>query len=356
MYMVLEEVRQEINQIDEIMAELFEKRMKAVEQVIGYKLQNNLPILDSSREQIVIAKNLAYIKNDSYKPYYEDFIKNTMEISKQYQRQLSNNQTVGFQGTEGAFSHIALGRIFKGASTKSFATFEEVFKAVESGEIACGIIPFENSFTGEVGEVFDLLYKYDCHINEIYDLKISHNLLGVKGAKLSDIKQVYSHHQALSQCGDFFDKHSFELVPYPNTALAAKYVFECNDKSKAAVASSETAQIYSLDVLAKDINTSAENTTRFIVISKKLKTTGNRFNLLFTVEHSTGKLANVMQIIGKYGFNMESIKSKSLRDIPWQYYFYVELVGDCQSDEAKEMLCELKENCKELKLLGVYSK
>ncbi|MFZ2537471.1 MAG: chorismate mutase [Oscillospiraceae bacterium] len=354
--MLLEDARQEINQIDEKMAELFENRMKAVQQVISYKMQNNMPVLDWSREQLVIAKNLAYIKNDSYKPYYEDFIKYTMELSKQYQRKLSNSQTVGFQGTEGAFSHIALVRIFKQANTKSFATFEEVFKAVLSGEIACGIIPFENSFTGEVGEVFDLLYKYDCHINEIYDLKINHNLLGAKGAKLSDIKQVYSHHQALSQCGDFFDKHSYELIPYPNTALASKYISQCNDKSKAAVASSETAEIYSLDVLAKDINTSAENTTRFIVILKELKTTGNRFNLLFTLEHSTGELANVMQIIGNYGFNMESIKSKSLRNVPWQYYFYVELVGDSQSDEAKEMLCKLKENCKELKLLGVYAK
>ncbi|MEG0692265.1 MAG: chorismate mutase, partial [Oscillospiraceae bacterium] len=349
--MLLEDARQEINQIDEKMAELFERRMKAVEQIIAYKLQNNMPVLDSSREQLVILKNLAYIKNDTYKPYYEDFIKYTMELSKQYQRKLSNGQTVGFQGTEGAFSHIALKRIFKQVNTKAYATFEDVFKGVMSDEIACGIIPFENSFTGEVGEVLDMLYKYDCYINEIYDLKINHNLLGIKGTKLSDIKQVYSHHQALSQCGEFFNQYHYELVPYPNTALAAKYVSECGDTSKVAVASIETAEIYGLDVLVKDINTSAENTTRFIIISKELKSTGNRYNLLFTLEHSAGELANVMQIIGSYGFNMESIKSKSLHNVPWQYYFYVELVGDIKSDNSQKMLATLKENCKELNLL-----
>lgn len=357
--MLLDEARQDINKIDKEMAELFEKRMNAVEKVIKYKIENNKPVFDSSREKVVVSNNSKYIKNDKYKSYYENFIQRTMEISKQYQRSLLNKKTVGFQGVEGAFSHIALKHLFNDANyvkEKSYATFEQVFKAVISGEIACGIIPFENSFTGEVGEVLDLLYKYNCYINKIYDLKISHNLIGAKGASISDIKQVYSHHQALSQCGEYFDNYDFELIPYPNTALAAKYVSECNDKSKAAVASNETANIYSLDVLKNDINTSKDNTTRFIVISKNLKNVGNRFNLLFTLEHSAGQLANVIQIIGKYEFNMENIKSRSIHSVPWQYYFYVEIIGDIKSSNASKMIDELTENCKELKLLGVYEK
>lgn len=354
--MLLDDARQEINRIDETMAELFESRMKAVEQVISYKMQNDLPVLDSIREQMVIKRNLAYIQNESYRPYYEDFIKQTMELSKQYQRRLADGQRVGFQGTEGAFSHIALERIFKGADAKAYPRFEDVFKAVLSGDIACGIIPFENSFTGEVGEVLDLLYKYDCHINEIYDLKIHHHLMGIKGSRLSDIKQVYSHQQALSQCDEFLRQYPFELIPYTNTALAAKYVSGCGDKSKAAIASAETAEIYGLDLLKTDINTSDENATRFIIIAKELKARGNRFNMLFTLEHSTGALAKAMQIIGSYGFNMESIKSKSIHNIPWQYYFYVEIVGDLYSESATGMMERLKENCKELKLLGVYTK
>lgn len=356
--MLLDDARADINKIDKEMAELFERRMAAVEQVIRYKIENKLPILDESREQLVISNNLEHIKNAKYKAYYEDFIKNTMEISKQYQRRLSTADIVGYQGTEGAFSHIALHMLFQNSPVKekAFGTFEEVFKAVCSDKISCGVIPFENSYTGEVGEVLDLLYKYDCHISKIYDLKINQNLLGVKGASIEDIKQVYSHHQAISQCSEFLDSHGYECIPYANTALAAKHVFEENNKQKAAIASIYTAELYNLDVLRENINTSNENTTRFIVISKQASTEGNRFNLLFTLEHSAGSLANVMNIIGKYHFNMESIKSKSLHNIPWQYYFYVEIEGDINCDAAQDMLKKLNECCKVLKVLGVYSK
>ena len=178
----------------------------------------------------------------------------------------------------------------------------------------------------------------------------------MRGTKLSDVKQVYSHQQALSQCGAYFEQHNYELVPYVNTALAAQYVRGCKDRTKVAVASIETAEIYGLEVLVKDIHTSAENTTRFIVISKELKKVGNRFNLLFTVEHQTGALATIMQMIGSFGFNMESIKSKSIHHIPWQYYFYIEVVGDINSDKANKMIDSLKQNCKNLKILGVYTK
>ncbi len=351
------DARIEIDEIDKQMAQLFEKRMDSVKKVIAYKLQNNLPILDSQREQAVIEKNTAYVTNCEYVDYYKEFIQNLMQLSKQYQNYLSNERVIGFQGTDGAYSHIALNKIFKNVKTKSFVTFDEVFSAVEEGSVALGVLPFENSYTGEVLEVLDLLYKHNCSIIEIYDLKIQSNLLGVRGATIADIKQVYSHHQALSQSKKFLDCYNFELIPYYNTALAAKYVSECNDKTKAAVASPETAKLYNLSVLAENINTSAENTTRFIVISKSLEgVKGNRFNIIFTLDHAVGQLAKIMQIIGNFGFNMESIKSKSMHSLPWQYYFYVEIVGDVGSDVAKQLLIELKQNCREVKLIGVYSK
>lgn len=268
----------------------------------------------------------------------------------------TNKIIAGYQGTMGAFSHIASTKIFPEAELISYSNFEDVFSAVDRGEIPYGVIPFENSYTGEVGEVLDLLLKYDCHISGIYDLKIDQNLLGLKNAELSDIQLVYSHQQALSQCQAYLHEKNLETVPYANTALAAKYVSETEDIHKAAIASKETAELYGLKILVPNINTSRENTTRFIILTKKLTQGGNRFNLLFTVDHNAGQLAHVIQIIAEYGYNMESIKSRSLHSLPWQYYFYVEIVGELQSPETRKMLHEMKASCKEFKILGTYTR
>lgn len=350
----LEQARDSINNIDKQMAVLFEQRMDAVSRVLSYKQENSLPVFDAIREEQVVQNNTKLISTAEYMSYYIEFIKNLMDVSKQYQRSLLAKQSVGFQGTEGAYSHIALTKLFKDVKAKEYVTFEQVFEAVLNDEVYCGVVPFENSYTGEVGEVLDLLFKYNCHIREIYDLKIEHNLLGVKDAEFKDVKQVYSHHQAISQCKQYLDTLNVEAVPYHNTALAAKYISESGDKSKAAIASIETAKLYNLTVLAKNINTSTENTTRFIIISKEPQLKGTRFNMMFTLEHNAGQLARAMQIIGNYGFNMESVKSKSLHNLPWQYYFYVELVGDGYSEQAKAMRHELSSICKDIKLLGVY--
>ncbi|MEG0314166.1 MAG: chorismate mutase [Erysipelotrichaceae bacterium] len=351
----LEQARTNINTIDEKMAKLFEERMKCVEDVISYKLENNLPILDTNRENLVIEKNLTYINEDKYKEYYISYIKDVMAISRKYQKGLINKDVIGYGGTKGAFSHIAASYIFPYNKQKDYKSFEEVFIAIEEGEIERGVIPFENSYTGEVGEVLDLLNKYDVFIQQIYDLKVNQNLLVVKGTKYEDIKQVYSHPQAISQSAKFLKGRSFEIIPYGNTALAAKYVSETNDKSKAAIASKETAELYDLEILEENINTSSDNTTRFIVISKNNSCNGNRFNLLFTLKHDAGQLAKVMQVIKEKGFNMESIKSRSLHNEPWKYYFYVEIVGELQSINAKALIEELKVTCEKIKVLGSYT-
>lgn len=348
--------RARINEIDAQIAPLFEKRMRAVEDVIAYKIKHGLPIFDAAREDAVLERNAALIKNEAYRLYYMDFQRGVMQVSKQYQRSLISAGTIAYQGTEGAYASIALRKLFPHQKARSFETWEEVFAAVESGDAACGVVPFENSYTGEVGEVLDLLYRHDIYIREIYDLPIRHYLLGIPGASISEIKQVYSHSQALSQCREFLEPYRFEQIPYLNTALAAEYVAKEGDKSKAAIASEETAELYGLQVLKKNINTSNENTTRFIVVSREPGLTGNRFSLLFTVRHDAGQLAAVMQVIAQNGFNMECIRSKSMHDLPWQYYFYVEIVGDAASDEAKAMIEQIKPLCTQLKILGAYIK
>lgn len=354
---MLKEAREKINEIDRKMASLFEERMKAVEDVVSYKLENNLPVLDSTREKEVVERNLSLINEEKYKEYYKMFIKDMMDVSKKYQREIINPGAVGYQGVKGAFSHLALRNLFSDSKEKAFDTFEDVFKAVQDGEIKSGVIPFENSYTGEVGEVMDLLYSYDCCISEIYDMRINQNLLGVHGAKIEDIKSVYSKDQALFQCRDFLDKYDFEQIPYLNTAKAAEFIKEQNDKTKAAVASIETAKLYDLEVLQKNINSKKDNTTRFIVITKNKQSHGNRFSILFTLDNNAGQLAKAMQIVAKHGVNLESIKSKSLHNLAWQYYFYIEGVGDATSDEnVLKMIDELKEVCLKLKILGVYYK
>lgn len=352
----LEQARETINKIDKQMAELFEQRMKASEDVIAYKMDHNLEIFDPSREKQVIEHNKQYIHDENLREYYTLYQQYVMDISKRYQKRILHQDVIAYPGTFGSFSHIAAKEIFDGSKHCAYATFDEVFEAVINRDAHYGVVPFENSYTGEVGEVLDLLLNYDVHIMGMYDLKVDQNLLGVKGAKISDIKQVYSHRQGLSQCTQYLKGRNMELIPYPNTALAAEYVSKQGDKHKAAIASKETAEIFHLDLLEENINTSNENTTRFIIISTEPLSKGDRFNMLFTVHHDAGELANIMQLIAAHGFNMESIRSRSLHNKPWQYYFYVELVGNIQDDTSKQLLQEMEAACESFKLLGSYHK
>ena len=350
----LQQARAEINQVDAEMAALFERRMDAVRQVLEYKRAHGLPVLDTAREKEVIARAVARLRDPSLSEYYTRVLKKMMEVSRDYQSRQLESFRVGYPGVEGAFSHIAASRVYPGRTQRAFTTFEEVFAAVQNGTVDVGVVPFENSYTGEVGEVLDLLWRYDCHIIGRYDLDIRQNLLALPGARLEDLKQVYSHHQAISQCQQWLSGHSFEVIPYPNTALAAKYVSECGDKTKGAIASADTAALYGLSILAPDINTSAQNVTRFVLLSKTPPVGGNRFALVFTVRHDAGALAKAMQIIGGRGFNLESIRSRSMKELAWQYYFYAEVVGDPSSPQAVQMLDELSGACSQLKLLGSW--
>lgn len=352
----LEEARNQIDKIDKQIAELFEQRMKAVENVIEYKKETGMPILDTGREKQVIEKNTKYIKNQDLVEYYQEWQKHLMTLSKQYQAKILGKDTVAYQGVEGAFAHIALKNIFPKAKDKNYSTWKEVFEAVEKEEAAYGVLPIENSTTGDVGEVLDLCFTHNCYVTQIYDLPINQTLLGVKGARLQDIKTVYSHPQGLRQCAKFLEQMKIDTIEYPNTAMAAKHVAQEQNKTLGAIASQETAQIYDLEVLIPQVNNKENNTTRFIVISKNISTTGNRFSLLFTVDHSAGQLAKVVKKIGELNFNMECIKSRPLPNTPWEYYFYVELVGDVQSENSKNLINSLEEICNKVKKLGVYTK
>ena len=353
----LQNARAEIDAVDAQLAALFERRMAAVLTVAQYKKEHGLPIFDAAREAVVLDKAEARIQDPALRPYYRDHVQNLMDVAKQYEAQVLGRNRAAYQGVEGAFAHIALKALFPHAEAVSFPTWDEVFDAVEKGDAAHGVVPFENSHAGDVSAVLDLCYNHPAlWVVGVYDLPISQNLLVLPGTQLSDLKMVYSHQQAIAQSETFLKQFRLPASAMPNTALAAKFVAESGDKTKAAIASAETAQLYGLDVLVPSINTDGDNTTRFIVLSREKPTAGNRFSLLFTVDNKPGKLGEVIQIIGRSGFNMESIKSRPMPHVPFEYYFYVELVGDPTADETAALLRALNEPCRTVRLLGVYTK
>ncbi|MEG0910006.1 MAG: bifunctional chorismate mutase/prephenate dehydratase [Ruthenibacterium sp.] len=351
----LSAARAEIDAADKQMAMLFATRMEAVRAVLAYKKEHQMPILDAAREEAVVQKNLALLPPDAaaLRVYYEDFIRHNMALSRAWQAKLRGDDTVAYQGVPGAFSFIALSALFPYAQAKACARFGDVFDAVENDSAAYGVLPFENSHAGDVADVLDLCFAHPkiC-VTQVYDLAVTQNLLCVPGACLADIKTVLSHPQALQQSARFLKNLNVTQKEYPNTAVAAQFVAETGDKTIAAIAAKETADLYGLTVLAQDINESTDNTTRFIVIGKELPAAGNRFCLLFTVEHTAGSLARVIQIIGAKGYNMECIKSRPMPRVSWEYYFYTELVGDVHGADA--LLASLQSVCKSVRVLGVY--
>ncbi len=352
----LEEARKIINEIDEKMARLFEERMNAARSVAEYKKENGLPVFDATREKFLIEKNSAYIKDESIKDYYVEFLKGNMDISKAYQRRLLQGMNVAYSGIPGAFAHIAAEKIFKGANTVSYKSFKEAYKAVEDGECECAVLPIENSFAGDVAGVMDLAFFGELHIKGIYELSVTHNLLAKKGTKKGDIKRVISHSQALSQCASYIENNNLTAVECTNTALAAKIVAESQDGDIAAIASREAAEIYNLSLIEENINQSSLNTTRFAVFTRSMeeKKENRHFVIFFTVKNEAGALGKAISVIGEHGFNLKALKSRPTKELIWDYYFYLEGEGDLSSCKGKEMLSKLSEICNEVKIVGTF--
>lgn len=357
----LNDARKEINAIDKEMAELFIRRMNAARVIAEYKKENGLPILDTARENEVIVKNSELIPDKELREYYISFLKNNMKVSRDYQSRILNGMRVAFSGVEGAFAHIASTKLFPTAEKLPYPDFYSAYTAVENGECDVAVLPLENSYNGEVGQVTDLMFSGTLYVNAIIELAISQDLLGIKGATLQDIKEVYSHPQALGQCAAFIHDNSLVANEYANTALAAKYVAQRGDRSIGAIASAEAAELFGLEVIARNINESRTNTTRFAVFSRaenrhSSKDMGIHTIILFTVRNEAGALAKAIEIIGKHGFNMRTLRSRPMKELLWQYYFYVEAEGNVHTEEGKKMMLELSEYCDKLKAIGTYTK
>ena len=356
---LLQEARKIINDVDTQMAELFVRRMQAAQMVAAYKKAHGMPILDAAREEAVIRNGSARVEDELLRAYYTDFMRNTMAVSRRYQHRLLCGMKVAYCGTEGAFAHIAAHQLFPDAEKVPFGDFKAAYDAAVSGECDVAVLPLENSYAGEVGQVTDLMFSGPLYVNHIFPLSVTHDLLAVEGATAQTVKTVVSHPQALSQCDSFIRAQGYNQLSYANTALAAKYVAEQKDPTVAAIASKECAEKFGLKVLAQGINQSQVNTTRFAVLSRSENRNvsaqhGAHFILVFTVRNEAGSLAQALNILGAHGFNMRTLRSRPMGQLLWQYYFYVEAEGDIHSQDGQRMLKELAVCCDKIKCVGSF--
>lgn len=265
--------------------------------------------------------------------------------------------TVGFQGVAGSFSEQALFNYFPNdIDTMNFEQFEDVFIGLKNGDIHYGVLPIENSSTGAITTVYDLLNQYDCHIvGESYVMPIQ-NLLGIKGTKLEDIKEVYSHPQGFEQSKTFLSKYNWRLIPYYNTAKSAEYIMQENKTNIAAIASKIAAQIYGLDIIVENINCNQQNTTRFIIIGQSLKVNHlcNKVSVVFSTQHEAGALYNILKHFANNNINMLKIESRPVKHTPWEYYFYIDFEGNIEDTAIINTIEQIKLDCQYFKLLGNY--
>ena len=271
-----------------------------------------------------------------------------------------NDLKIGYQGVKGSFSEEAMISFF-GENNKSlnYERFEDVFISLKNDEIDYGILPFENSCTGAITSVYDLISKYGFYIVGEECIKINQNLVGVKDATVDDIKEVYSHPQGFEQSKNFLRNHEdFKLIYFYNTAISAKHVSKLNDKSKAAIASSRAAKIYNLDILAKNIHDNNNNHTKFVIISKNLQSSkeSNKITVSFSLENRAGSLYNLLGHFVKNNLNMIKIESRPSNGELWEYVLYVDLEGNINDEKVKNAIKLIKEETRYFKLLGCYKK
>jgi chorismate mutase/prephenate dehydratase len=366
----IKQLRNEIDDIDSKLVELFEQRMETAIKIAKYKKENNVDVLNSNREREVISKGESNLCNKNLKGSLKKFLNCVMEISKEVQSEVlcsqgkvknSNKElVVGFQGVAGSFSEQALLDYFgENTKTKAVNEFEDIFTQLERNSIKYGILPIENSSTGGITDVYDLLNKYDFKIVGEVCLKVNHNLLAIKGASIDDITEVYSHSQALSQCNEFLkSKKSWAQVPYCNTAKSAEFVCNSKDKFKAAIGSRRAAALYDLNILARNINSNSKNITRFIIISKNIEINNecNKTSVIFVTPHRSGSLYNILRHFSEKNLNLLKIESRPIWDKPWEYFFYIDFEGNLNENTVKEAMIEIKKASSYFKILGNYKR
>ena len=379
--MELSELRNRIDLLDRELVNLFCERMGISAMVAEEKRKTGKAVFDPVREREIIRK-LTENLDDEMSGYVSVLYNSIFEISRARQNKMLMGEeklaldireakaktpeyfpavaNVVCQGVEGAYSQIACERLFRRPDISYAETFRDVFKTVAEGKCKYGILPIENSLHGSVGEVYDLLkeFKNQIHIVRAVKIPIHHVLLGKKGTELKDIKEIYSHSQAIGQCSEFLHEHpELNINVSKNTAIAAKMVSESDRNDVAAISSYDCASLYGLSVLCDDLQNSDNNHTRFICISKDLEIYpgSSKVAVMFTVPHRAGSLVSILSRFNVIGVNLSKLESRPIKGRDFEFMFYAEIESYGLTNDLVSYLCELDARPEEFVFLGNYT-
>ena len=376
--MDLQDLREQIDEIDREMIRLFEARIAVAEDIARYKISVGKPVFDPERERAKIGAVRAMASTDFNADGVEALFRQLMSVSRMRQYELTaadreaqfgfnmieeaqlHGRRIAYQGAAGAYGHqAALGFFGDDALVYAEKTFEDVMRAVQTGDAAYGVLPVENTYTGVITDVIDQLYKYDNYIIGEYVVKVQHALLGLPGADPEKIRVVYSHPQGLLQCADYLSAHpDWNQVSLLNTAVSAKKVLEDKDPGQAAVASSLAAKYYGLEVLAPKINDADNNSTRFIIICnhKQYERKADSVSISFELAHESGSLYHILGFIIYNNLNMTKIESRPVRGEKWKYRFFIDLDGNLSEGSVRDALKCIARETTGFRILGNYLK
>ena len=374
----LEQLRGDIDAIDRQIVDLMKRRMETVAQVAEYKKANNIPVLDSGRERALLSK-VGQEAGEELADYIQSMYRTIMAASRSYEngklgrgskvydgikkameetpQLFPQRPTVACQGIEGAYSQIACDRLFKAPSIMYFQSFDHVFKAVESGMCQYGILPIENSTAGSVNAVYDLMIRHNFSIVRSARLKVSHNLLAKPGTKLEDIRDVYSHEQALHQCAGYLaGLKNVAVHVVENTAVAARMVAQSDRSDVAALSSRFCAEQYDLEIVQDNVQDQDNNYTRFICISKKpeIYPGADRTSLMMTLPHKPGTLYNVLAKFYALNINLQKLESRPLPSREFEFMFYFDVEASVYAPEMEKLFRDLEAESEQLRYLGTY--
>lgn len=371
--------REQIDLIDDELVKLFAKRMEVSSKIAQFKKEKSLPVLDVKREREKL-KAVVDSSPDDIKEYTSVLYSLMFELSRSYQNKLIGKGTplvskikdaientpklfpereaVACQGVEGAYSQIACDKLFKAPNVMYFSNFDAVFSAVEKGFCRYGVVPLENSTAGSVNTVYDLMTKHKFSIVRSIRLKVEHNLLAKPGTQISDIKEIYSHQQAISQCAGFLQSlKNVKIIPCENTAVAAKMVAESDRNDIATLSSRECMKLYGLSCLKASVQDKDNNYTRFICISKDLEIYpgADRTSLMAVLEDKPGSLYKLLSRLYALGINLNKLESRPMPEREFEFMFYFDLDTPVYSQEFLQLMGEIGDICEEFSYLGSYS-
>ena len=377
--MEIQDIRNQIDQVDDELVRLFVKRMGLSAQVADYKKTHNMPIYVPSREREILVE-VAKKAGPDMANYTRVLYSLMFELSRSYQSKRNAEATplykkitesidntdrlfpqapmVACQGVEGAYSQIACEKMFKSPFIMYFKNFDGVFNAIEQGLCQYGILPIENSTAGSVKKVYDLMIRHNFSIVRTFRLKVDHYLLANPGATLSGITEIYSHEQAINQCSDFLKDHpNIKIISVENTAVAANMVAQYGRLDVAALSSRACQELYGLVSLADSIQDKGNNRTRFICISKNLEIYpgSDKTSIMMVLSHKPGALYKVLARMYVLGINVIKLESRPIPDRDFEFMFYFDLETSIYSEEFVQLMCELDDLCEEFKYLGSYT-